>query len=91
MHKKKRENPNLAKRAGLMSEGAITRRVFKGARTNEFRGLTDAFSEKEIVAISNNPNAGDWRDIATDLLARVEVGELQGPREETDDERNWRD
>lgn len=84
MAHKKRENPNLAKRAGLMSEDAITRRVFKGARANEFRGLTDAFTEKEIHAIASNPNAGDWRNIAQDLLFSGNEGVGR-------DEEDWRD
>jgi len=70
-------------RAATMTEAAITKKVFRGARVNQFRGLTDAFSEKEIHAIASNPNAGDWRNIAQDLLV--------APHEETDDERNWRD
>lgn len=50
------------------TELTITREVFKGATTYEYRGLTDAYTDEEIRAIAENPAAGSWRWYAAEYL-----------------------
>ncbi len=49
------------RRVDLMDELEIALEIFKSAPDFEFRGLTDAFTDKEIAKIADNVHAGEWR------------------------------
>lgn len=38
-----------------MTESEINQRIFAGARSNEPRGFSDAFTFAEVVALANGP------------------------------------
>ena len=53
------------------TEAFIDARVFRGAGPAEFRGLSDAFTEAEILAISQNPGVGIWAERAVEILGAL--------------------